>query len=391
MAGLDRNSSVRNMSIARSVESGHEASRPRFLWCLRVVLIAALAVGGASTARAATIMVTTTGDPGPSGTCSLRQAITNANQSDQAGSTNCAAGTGNDEIQFASGVTGTITLSSSLPSIEGTLTISGPTASPPAITIDGGGKMQVVQNGGTLTLQYLTIANGNTTDLGGGGAIFSDGSLTINNCIFLNNKATNANSANGGAIATSPSDLTIMNSTFSGNQAIGSGDATGGAISCNCGLTVANSTFSDNQVSSSGSYAFGGAIENSQNAISVNNSTFTDNEATAAGGEAAGGAIWVIEDSSETITNSTFSGNQATYGVSGGGGAIDCDGMYVTNSTFSGNLATGTGGAQGIGGAIHMESFGGLYSTAVTFSGNQAIGGSPVGGAIGGDYPSYFI
>ncbi len=79
MAGLDRNSSVRNMSIARSVESGHEASRPRFLWCLRVVLIAALAVGGASTARAATIMVTTTGDPelaargmadGPSGTCS---------------------------------------------------------------------------------------------------------------------------------------------------------------------------------------------------------------------------------------------------------------------------------------------------------------------------------
>jgi hypothetical protein len=59
-------------------------------------------------ARAATIAVNTVGDPGVSGTCDLRDAITNANGKNQSGSTNCAGGTGTDTIIFSVG--GTITL-----------------------------------------------------------------------------------------------------------------------------------------------------------------------------------------------------------------------------------------------------------------------------------------
>ncbi|MGA3228484.1 MAG: CSLREA domain-containing protein, partial [Candidatus Binatus sp.] len=90
-----------------------------------------LAMSGLS--RAATITVTTLADPtGARGTCSLRQAITNANGQNTAGSTNCSAGSGNnDQIIFASGLTGTITLGSTLPPITDTnLAIIGPTGSP---------------------------------------------------------------------------------------------------------------------------------------------------------------------------------------------------------------------------------------------------------------------
>jgi hypothetical protein len=56
----------------------------------------------------------------------------------------------------------TIHLLSRLPTITQNLTIIGPTPSP-GITIDGGGAVQLMQEGSgfTLNLQFLTLANGN--------------------------------------------------------------------------------------------------------------------------------------------------------------------------------------------------------------------------------------
>ena len=118
--------------------------------------------GGHVQPRAATITVNNLTDPTntfANGFCTLREAINNANASgnDVTGG-DCAVGSGNDNIQFS--VTGTIALRASLPVIDFILTISGPTASPPSITIDGGGKVEAMLSTGTLTLQYLTIANG---------------------------------------------------------------------------------------------------------------------------------------------------------------------------------------------------------------------------------------
>ena len=308
-------------------------------------------------AQAATFTVTNTTDPASpmAGDGSLREAIINANS---AGGTNT--------IQFNAGVTGTITLGSTLPGIVSgnTLTITG-TAASPGIAISGGHAVQlmVVNGGATLTLQFLTMEEGNetgaTNSKGLGGGIYNNGTLTVTNCTLSGNQVTGGagidndppegvgGPGQGGAIY-NLGTLTIANSTFSGNQATGGegvsdflalgGPGEGGAI-LNFGmLTVTNSTFSGNQAAGgagrNGSFGGGGGAIVNDNIVTVANSTFSGNHAD------TGGAI--SDEGFLTITNSTFWGNQATVY----GGAIIEGGftLTVTNSTFSVNQA-GTGGA----------------------------------------------
>src|SRR5271154_7161587 len=145
----------------------------RFTVAAVVMPLVFLAMSGL--ARAATFTVSNTTDPASpmAGDGSLREAITNANT---------AGGTNN--IQFNAGVTGTITLGSTLPAIVSgeTLTITGPTSSP-GIAISGGHAVQlmVVNAGATLTLQFLTMEDGSATDVSIGaacGAIYNNGTLT---------------------------------------------------------------------------------------------------------------------------------------------------------------------------------------------------------------------
>jgi hypothetical protein len=116
----------------------------------------------------------------------------------------------------------------------------------------------------------------------------------------------------------------------------------------------------------------GGGIANPGGAtLSVTNSTVSGNSASF-----SGGGIYNVSGTL-TVTNSTVSGNSVT-GTSGGGGGIFNNGgaVTVTNSTVSGNGATGTSG--GGGGIFH---FGGTLTVAAsTFSGNSAsVGGSILG------------
>ncbi|MBX7223284.1 MAG: hypothetical protein K1Y36_25455 [Blastocatellia bacterium] len=145
-----------------------------------------------------------------SGTGSLRQAITDANNN----------GTGADTINFQAGLTGTITLTSSLPQITGALTINGPGAN--VITVTGGSfTIMSVANGISLTMSGLRMTGGSTStglnaaqlevgggsatvsncsfedSLGGSGAIASFVSLTMTNCAI--NNSTNTGLINGGA------------------------------------------------------------------------------------------------------------------------------------------------------------------------------------------------
>jgi CSLREA domain-containing protein len=246
-------------------------------------------------ARAASLTVNSLADGAPAndGACTLREAIINANHNDQSGSTDCAAGSGEDTITFT--VSGTITLVSPLPDIAdpATLTIDG---SGQTVTVSGNSLhgVMVVDDGAALAVQNLTIIDGLVPNIGGG--------------------------ANGGGIWNFGT-LTITNSTFSGNQTY-----FGGAIDNIGTLDITDSTFSGN------SALFGGAIEN-DGTLDVTNSTFSGNSST------YGGAI--ENDGTLKVTNSTFSGNSAvssdttTYG-----GAIDNFGtLEVSYSTFSGNSA----------------------------------------------------
>ena len=115
-------------------------------------------------------------------------------------------------------------------------------------------------------------------------------------------------------------------------------------------------------------------------------------------GSAKGGAIFINSNGTLTVTNCTFSGNQAigvsgtAHGTQGLGGAIYNNGtLTVTNSTFSGNVTQGDLGilnsgeiTDSEGGAIDNEST--LTVTNSTFSGNLAkIGGAGSGAIWNGD------
>jgi CSLREA domain-containing protein len=284
--------------MSRGVQRG-VASGSIFAAALAGIL--AMLIAGSALATSYT--VNTTNDSSGAGNCSLRDAINAANGSPTSGSTCTSAGTGSDTITFS--VTGTITLGSTLPMItDSGLTITGPNpASSAAVTISGNNAVQIMSVGGrfgTLSLNYLTLLDGNANN---GGAIGNGGMLTITDCTFSGNQAIF-----GGAIDNGAASLTIIGSTFSANS-VKTGDGqnpAGGAIynDQTSSTTITNSTFSNNLAQSSGGVAFGGAIENlSFSSLNLINVTFSGNRATG-GNENLGGAI--DDSSGEVIFQGTI-------------------------------------------------------------------------------------
>jgi CSLREA domain-containing protein len=302
---------------------------------LGAVLPCALLVGRPYDASGwVTITVNSLADPGAKGLCTLRDAITAANT--MTATNGCAAGNGNDTIQFS--VTGTILLTSTLPEItDSQLTINGPAS--PGITIHGGDKVQGmrVASGAMLNLNKLTIANGNGLSAGvspvcsfppfcGGGGIFNSGTLTVSHSTFSGNSTFL-----GGGISNSGT-LTVTHSTFSGNAA-----NHGGGIANQGNLTVANSTFSSNSGFEDGC----GILNEGTATATVTNSTFSGNNSF----DGSGGGI--SNSGTLTVTHSTFSGNSTRTGA---GGIDNFGALTVINSTFFGNSSNG--GIAIAGGAV---------------------------------------
>jgi predicted outer membrane repeat protein len=210
-------------------------------------------------------------------------------------------------------VTGQITLSSSLPTIiDAGLTITGPnSASSAGIMISGNNAVQIMSVSGrfaTLSLNYLTLIDGNAANAdNNGGAISNGATLNVTDCTFSGNQAVF-----GGAIWNGAS-LNIIGTTFSANSAIpGDGQNPGGGAIHNDDTSstfITNSTFSNNQVQNSGGVAFGGAIESiSFSSLTLVNDTFSGNKATGAN-ENLGGAIY--SDQSEVIFKGTILTNSS--------------------------------------------------------------------------------
>ena len=270
----------------------------------------------ASTARAQTFTVTNLNDSGPG---SLREAI-------EAAEVNAGA----DEIVFAEGVGGTITLASSLPVVR----------DPAGLIIDGGGDVTVSGNnavqifllgsisgeqGAALSLRNLKITDGKCPDVFcAGAAIFNVGkSLEVTNTTISGNDAARGD---GGGIANFGSGpLTVTNSTITDNSAVGGG----GIYNRGTDLTVTNSTISGNSASVVG----GGILD--EIGMQVTNSTITDNSAS------DGGGIYSTFVGGGQVTNSTIAGNSAS-GSGGGifideGNFLDLRNTIVANNTSGGN------------------------------------------------------
>jgi hypothetical protein len=252
----------------------------------------------------------------------------------------------------------------------------------------------------------------NTTGIGGnggaggsgfaglGGAIYSQGQLTLLNCQFFTNSAFggdggaggkggngdfragnggaggNAAAAYGGAVHNA-GFLVASNCTFAANHAVGGNGGGGGAAGTGAFVGLLGS-------GGAGGGANGAGVSGLADTILVNctfadNSGFGGDSATAgqkvnsngydgaAGGDAAGAGLWL--SGTGAVTNCTFSANSVVGGDGGNGGAGDFIG------------GNGGRGGHGIGGSVCNS--GTLRAVNCTVVSGSATGGTNGTGGSG--------
>jgi filamentous hemagglutinin family protein len=207
----------------------------------------------------------------------------------------------------------TYTLSQTV-SLNKNLTLTGAGADNTIISGNNTVRGIGVGSGKTVTIEGLSIVNGDISSYGGGG-ILNFGNLTVNNSSIRNN---NSNLTEGGGIR-NDGTLTINNSTLSSNYALDSG-----AISNLGTLTLNNSTLSSNTA-----FGSGGAMQN-YGSLTVNSSTITGNTALGT----AGG---ILNHVTMTIRNSIIAGNNGNFA-----------GNIFGGFTSNGNNIFGHSGGSGL-------------------------------------------
>ncbi|WP_008316606.1 filamentous hemagglutinin N-terminal domain-containing protein [Leptolyngbya sp. PCC 6406] len=261
---------------------------------------------------------------------------------------------------------------------------------------------------GTVTLNDLTVANGNPALGSGGGFLnlsYPTVNLVVNNSTFRDNQANSPVAGGGGAIA-SNGPVVINNSNITNNFSGG----VGGGINAVRGLVLNNTTVSNNTATGAGGgiHSWGTATLNNSTVsgnrtlvglpnangggisarapLTLNNTTVTGNSSIRHGGGIAGFGAGTIQVNGSTISNNTTALD--------GGGIYDSSGttIVLVGSTVSGNTAGNDGGGLR-GGSLFLSNStissnragqdgGGIYSTSpvtnnfvlnnTTVSGNTA-------------------
>lgn len=360
---------------------------------LASVATLSLGLGGAivasAPAYAAGFVVSNSNDTGAG---SLNQAITDAN-----------ANPGADTITFT--ITGTIQISTDLPRITDSLTITGPGSG--LLTIEDAADNLyegIFTYNGSTTVDSVTVSGlslsgfeyaldfDNTavitlTDVAVSGArnnalYVVSGALTVSNSHFDGNDSTAGDISIG-----SGDSATIIDSTFSNNDGNGlTLDLSGSATA-----TVSASTADNNSdsgftlytedtaslnvasVSAAGNGNYGLNTEGEGGEITIADSTFSANGFSnilgdlesdssltlsniAVEGSAGGsGATFLVDESTLSITASRFTGNNIGGSATLGGGAAifasNSATVTVATSVFSGNESTGAGGGLALAGS----------------------------------------
>jgi hypothetical protein len=286
-----------------------------------------------------------------------------------------------ETITFAGDLVGdTITLSSVIGSAI-PLRIIGP-----GPTISGGdtSRIFIFSPSASTTIAGLTLTHGKAgplpeiTDEVVGGAILSEAPLTVNDCVFSNNIATDPDVASRGGAIWSDSQLTLNNDTFMNNSADDFGGAVAGltdrAGGTTASVTANNCYFFNNGAKTGGALAAfdnlmlsgdffnsnGGPLDpmthlitradNGGNVSAWNGGFGTPpitqiiDKTTLAGGKATnGGGLYYFDGLDLLLNNSTVYGNDAFFG----GGifkALQSSGLTIKSSTITANNAAFSGG-----------------------------------------------
>lgn len=211
-------------------------------------------------------------------------------------------------------------------------------------TIRGGSHLSGLGWGGGITcdFSFATIANciitQNIAESGGGVAVINNSTLTFENCTIVGNSAGSAKwGGNGGGAYINSATAVFENCTFDSNIAA---DGGGGGVEINWqgNATFIDCTFVDNSAPTGS----GGAVQ----MLAVGtfmNCTFQSNTAV------AGGAVSTFGTVNASFSDCVFENNAATgLSVVGGGAFLAETGgtVSLSNCTFSDNQATTGGAAQ---------------------------------------------
>ncbi|WP_204105034.1 MULTISPECIES: right-handed parallel beta-helix repeat-containing protein [Spirulina sp. CCY15215] len=173
---------------------------------------------------------------------------------------------------------------------------------------------------------------------------------------------------------------TLRNLTITEGKAGGDGLGGGIRMEAKTTLVVENSNLSNNVSTGEGG---GGIWTGYQSTTTILNSTFVGNNGTSGRKERGGGAIAGGSEGNLTVKNSTFTNNRGSVG-----GAINSllGNLTIENSTFSDNASAGGGGLGGIssggyGGAIYTD--GASATPNASTRGNIIIRNSRIAGSRG--------
>jgi hypothetical protein len=248
---------------------------------------------------------------------------------------------------------------------DASLTVTGAGAASTTIDANQLDRAFNVQPGASLSLSAVTIENGfaESGGAGFGGAIESQGALSVDGVTFQDNSGPSSNFvATGGAIEVEQlsSPLTITNSTFIGNSANNGGALTDFATT---GLTLDSDKFIDNSAEDGGAVLLenqvdgvgaitldhdefdhntaifgGGAVNTIDGPVSVDGSSFVGND----GGEGGGAMFFEIIAGAPQVSlvNTTISGNRGEFGGGLGFLATTTQASLV-NDTIAFNLGPG--------------------------------------------------
>lgn len=189
-------------------------------------------------------------------------------------------------------------------------------------------------NGGSATLQRVTVMN-NTSQTGGGG-LTSGGILTVENSTIANN-TTGATATGGGMFLSSTGTSTITNTTISGNSA-----QIGGGIGVTGNATLKNLTIVGNTATN-----FGGGIgANVNGVITYSNSLLSGNQVGGAAGNCGFGGAGQVNSAGFNLSSDGTCG-----AIAGIGGATVVSQGIVPQPSDRHNTAAGVGALADNGGA----------------------------------------
>ncbi len=262
---------------------------------------------------------------------------------------------------------------------------SFPLSQTTTLDAQGSGRVLVITNTITATIENLHITNGDASGQGsplglgdaGGGVFVYTATVRIDNVVFSENLASSTDLGTGGGLFLWSSDNTTLSSnTFTGNTASNGDAGYGGAVflSNSPNAVLRGNTFSGNTASKGGGGLGGGVYltGNSDNA-QIRDNTFSGNTAGSAGGGSGGGLSLVFSDNA-MLTGNIFTGNTASSGGLGYGGglyiAAGSDNAQIRNNIFTNNVASNAN--DGRGGGLYLGGNANAMLSGNTISGNTA-------------------